>query len=80
MAGAMGGTVVPCVFAELLVAPHAGLMLVRHTAPLTGVGRVHPLVVPCLAVGSPPFMYDGLMTESTAHGIKGVCPHASGAP
>ena len=75
MAGVTGGTVVPCVFAELLVTPHAGVMLVHHTAVLTGVGRV-----PTLAVGSRPSIYDGLMPESTAHGIKGVCPHARGTP
>lgn len=61
----MGGTVVPCVSAELLVTPHAVVMLVCHTAMLTGVGRVPPL-----AVGSPPSIHNGLMTESTAHRIK----------
>lgn len=52
----MGGTVVPCVFAELLVSSHAGVMLVHHSALLTGVGRVHPFLVPPLAEGSYPFM------------------------
>lgn len=74
MAGVTGDALVPCVFAKLLLAPHTGLTLVCHTPMLTGVGRVHPLIVPCLAVGSPPSICDGLMTESTAHGIQEFVP------
>lgn len=80
VAGVRGGTVLPCVLAELLLTPHAGVMLVRHTAMLAGVGRARPLVGPPLTVGSPPSMYNGLMAESTAHGIKGICPQSSSAP
>lgn len=80
IAGVRGGTVLPWVFAELLLTPHTGVMLVHHTAMLTGVGRVRPLVGLPLAVGSPPSMYDGLVAESTAHRIKGICPQSSSAP
>lgn len=76
----MGGTVVPCVFAGLLVTPHAGVMLVRHTTTLTEVGRVCPLLMPPLSMGSHASVYDGLMLESAPHGINGVCPHTSGTP
>lgn len=78
VAGVTGGTVVPCVFAEPLVTPHAGVMLVHHTATLSGFARVCLLLVPPLAAGSHPSVRDGLVPESTAHGIKGVCPHAGG--
>lgn len=80
MAGVMGGTVVPCVFAELSVTPLTGVVLVHHTATLTGVGRVRPLLAPPLSMGSCASVYDGLMPESAPHGIKGVCPHTSGTP
>lgn len=70
----------PWVFAGLLLTPHTGVMLVHHTAMLTGVGRVRPLVGLPLAVGSPPSMYDGLVAESTAHRIKGICPQSSSVP
>lgn len=52
----MGDTVVPFVFAELLVSSHAGIMLAHHSAVLTRLGRVHPFLVPPPAVGSCPFM------------------------
>lgn len=76
----MRATVVPCVFAELLVSSHAGVMLVHHSALFTRVGRVHPFLVPPLAVGSCPFILDTLIPEPTAHGNKGVCSHASTTP